>query len=159
MCSDPEPPAANSGTVPYDAWGLREHLRSCEGFAGLFYEQTGTLVVLVTPGSFAAVRQALWQFNAGRRDIPSSRIEDADHSLRRLETLMDKMHEQHSVLQREGVEVVSYGVDDRANALLVGLGRNTAEDRTTVLSRLGASADEVVFEQAEVARPMVAGAS
>jgi hypothetical protein len=82
--------------APYDAWGLREHLRqtSPDTFGGLYTADGGTLVITAVRGHGAAMANAKSAFDAKRvagtgRAMAAIRhhVSETVTSMRRLETL------------------------------------------------------------------------
>jgi hypothetical protein len=144
--------------APYDAWGLRAYLvqQVPDGFGGVYGGSAGTLVVNVIAGREAAVADAKAEFDARSCTAsPATDYETVRNTVVRMEVLKQRMAFAAAQLEAEGVDVNSYGVDDAANRLRVGLANVTGDNEQAVLDALSATRDEVVFEQQDVISPAI----
>jgi hypothetical protein len=143
---------------PYPGWELRGHLlqQVPGGFGGLYDGGTGALVVSHLPGQQAAVARAKEAFDGTVcAQSPAIDYRVVANTAARLEALMGRLQSGGDIsLHQQGVEVNAYGVDDSINKLRVGLAEVTPAAEQAVLDVLGASSDEVHFEQADVGAPV-----
>ena len=143
---------------PYPGWELRGHLLQAvpNGFGGLYDGGTGTLVVTYVAGHQGAVANAKAAFDdTVCAQSPAIDYRVVSNSAARLEQLMVRLRDGGDIaLHQQGVEVNSFGVDDAANKLRVGLAEVTPATEQAVLDVLGATSDEVHFEPADVGAPV-----
>jgi hypothetical protein len=143
---------------PYPGWELRGYLlqQVPNGFGGLYDGGTGTLVVTYVSGHQDAVTRAKQAFDdTVCAQSPAIDYRAVSNSAARLEQLMARLRDGGDIaLHQQGVEVNSFGVDDAANKLRVGLAVVTPANEQAVVTELGAGAGEVLFEQADVGAPV-----
>ena len=155
---DPTLPRCLDFDRPYPGWELRSYLlqQVPNGFGGLYGGGTGTLVVAHLPGQQVTVARAKAAFDGTVcAESPAIDYRVVANSVARLEQLMGQLQSGGDItLHQQGVEVNAYGVDDSINKLRVGLAEVTPAAEQAVLDVLGASADEVHFEQADVGAPV-----
>ena len=143
---------------PYPGWELRGYLlqQAPNGFGGLYDGGTGALVVNYVPGHQVAVARAKAAFDGTVcAESPAIDYRAVTNPLARLEQLMGQMQNGGDItLHQQGFEVNAYSVDDSINRFRVGLAEVTPAAEQAVLDVLGAGADEVRFEQADVGAPV-----
>lgn len=153
-CQSASPTAPGSPALPYDAATLRETLGAiCPAFGGLYFDAS-TLVVTSRPDGIEDVAAAVERYNATRSNVPPMRFTSVANSFERLAFVNAEVERSMDALRRQDVFVVSYGVDDRSNAVRVGLLDDSTSHRERFSQVVRAAEGEVVFVKEDVATPM-----
>lgn len=119
-------------------------------FGGAYYDAHGTLVILTTKASTAALLRPIEAaFSAARSEAtPQVAYRVVHFGYSQLQRLQDTVVKHTATLTRAGATVNLVTVDAPANVLRIGLGTNNATNRDRVMRAIGSSPREVEFTQA-----------
>lgn len=139
--------------MPFDAWGLGETLERehPDSYAGVYYDDSGDLVVAVVGGDEARIRSTVAAYTARTATkVPDIQYAPAQHSMRSLRDVKEKVTSSYDQLKKDGVTIAQWGVDPQTNRVFVGLPAGTDAAEARVVALTGEGQDVLEFRTAEI---------